>query len=172
MEPIQTNVFTNTHVVVPSNRSYEQVIQVLESVLGYAENWLSIFQRLISTHASWEDVSHEVESIVGSSGFMIFSKFDQGALLALADKSTKAMLYILGNPLIAIQMLEHNPAVALYVPLRLTVYEDDQGSTFVVYDQPSSLLGQFQNEKITNVAHGLDEKLEELAMTAAGHQGL
>ena len=103
---------------------------------------------------------------------MIFSKFDQGALLALADKSTKAMLYILGNPLIAIQMLEHNPAVALYVPLRLAVYEDDQGSTFVVYDQPSSLLGQFQNEKITSVAHGLDEKLEELAMTAAGHQGL
>jgi hypothetical protein len=47
------------------------------------------------------------------------------------------------------------------------VYEDTEGKTQIVYDKPSSLLGQFQNEKISAVAQMLDHKLEELATTAA-----
>ncbi|WP_460206121.1 DUF302 domain-containing protein [Scytonema sp. NUACC21] len=41
----------------------------------------------------------------------------------------KAKLYVIGNPLIAKQMLEQNLGVGLYVPLRLFVYEDQKGRT-------------------------------------------
>ena len=48
---------------------------------------------------------------------------------------------------------------ALYAPLRILVYEGADNSSYVEYDLPSSLFGQFGNEKVTEVAKNLDEKL-------------
>jgi hypothetical protein len=42
------------------------------------------------------------------------------------------------------------------------VYENADGKTWVEYDKPSSLFGQFENAKATVVAITLDRKLEQL----------
>jgi hypothetical protein len=52
--------------------------------------------------------------------------------------------YAIGNSLLALQMVEHLPEVALYAPLRLAVCEEDGGKTFVAYDCFSSLLSPYQ----------------------------
>jgi uncharacterized protein (DUF302 family) len=78
----------------------------------------------------------------------------------------KAIQYIVGNPLIAVQMTQHDVRASLYAPLRILLYEDEAGKTCLEYDQPSSLFGQFGNERIAPVAAGLDRKLEELAAEA------
>jgi uncharacterized protein (DUF302 family) len=57
-----------------------------------------------------------------------------------------------GNPLLAIQMIEHVPEVALYAPLRLAVYEREQENTYVAYDRFSSLLSQYHRPEIASVA--------------------
>ena len=41
-------------------------------------------------------------------------------------------------------------------------YEDEQGKTCVEYDRPSSLFGQFGNDRIAPTAAMLDRKLEAL----------
>ena len=81
---------------------------------------------------------------------------------------TKAIQYVLGNPLIAVQMTQHNLAAGLYAPLRVLVYEDDRGRTCLEYDKPSSLFGQFNDDRITTVAGLLDRKLEDLIAEAVG----
>ena len=81
---------------------------------------------------------------------------------------TKAIQYVLGNPLIAIQMTQHNLAAGLYAPLRVLVYEDNRGRTCLEYDKPSSLFGQFNDDRITTVASLLDRKLEDLIAEAVG----
>jgi uncharacterized protein (DUF302 family) len=73
--------------------------------------------------------------------------------LNLKGKPCKAKQYVIGNPLVAIQMTIHIIRAALYAPLRIVVYEDEH------YDLPSSLFGQFDNDAILQVAKGLDEKL-------------
>jgi len=78
----------------------------------------------------------------------------------------KDIQYILGNPIIAIQMTRHNLAAGLYAPLRVLVYEDDRGRTCLEYDKPSSLFGQFNDDQIASVASMLDRKLENLIATA------
>jgi pimeloyl-ACP methyl ester carboxylesterase len=45
------------------------------------------------------------------------SKIEPGALLTLSGKPTRAAQYAIGNPLLAIQMIEHAPEVALLVLL-------------------------------------------------------
>ena len=76
------------------------------------------------------------------------------------------MQYVVGNPLLAIQMTQHDIRAGLYAPLRVLLYEDEQGKTCVEYDKPSSLFGQFGNANINEVAAMLDQKLEQLVTEA------
>jgi len=46
------------------------------------------------------------------------------------------------------------------------LYEDERGRTCLEYDRPSSLFGQFQNDRISPTAAMLDKKLEDLVTTA------
>jgi uncharacterized protein (DUF302 family) len=107
-----------------------------------------------------------IEAMAGPSGFMLFATHDHGSLLGMVGPRRKALQYILGNPLFAIQMTRHAIAASLYAPLRVLLYEDDEGASCIEYDRPSSLFGQFGDDRIGQVAASLDRKLESLAATA------
>jgi uncharacterized protein (DUF302 family) len=93
---------------------------------------------------------------------MLFRTSDHGALLRLAGQTKKAVQYLLGNPLFALQMTRHDIRAGLYAPLRVLVYEDAEGKTCIEYDKPSTHFGQFGIAKVTEVATMLDRKLEQL----------
>src|SRR3954470_17524050 len=57
-----------------------------------------------------------LKSIVGPSGFVLFRKSNHGLYLRIKDKPRKAMQYLIGNPLFAIEMTEHAIGAALYAP--------------------------------------------------------
>ena len=105
--------------------------------------------------------------MAGPSGFMLFGTIDHGTLLSVFAEQTRAVQYVVGNPLIAVRMTQHDVRAGLYAPLRVLVYEDKQGNTCLEYDQPSSLFGQFKDDQIGSVAKQLDRKMEDLATAAA-----
>ena len=86
--------------------------------------------------------------------------------MRLARQERKAVQYVVGNPLFALQMTQHDVRASLYAPLRVLLYEDEEGKTCVEYDRPSSLFGQFGNASVTEVATMLDRKLEQLVAEA------
>ncbi len=157
---------TIEHIVVASSRSYEQVKASLEARLGVLGNTDELVRQVSEAHASWEQITQAIEQRLGASGFSIFSKVEQGQLLSLAGKPRRVVQYAIGNPLLAIQMIEHVPEVALYAPLRLAVYEEEQGKTFIAYDRFSSLLAQYQRAEIAAIAKLVEQKLEELVAEA------
>jgi uncharacterized protein (DUF302 family) len=57
-----------------------------------------------------------------------------------------------------------------YAPPKLVVYEDKESRTFVAFDSFTSLLVQYQQEEITQVAQLVEQKLEALVaeVTADG----
>jgi uncharacterized protein (DUF302 family) len=55
---------------------------------------------------------------------------------------------------------------ALYAPLHVLVYEQPDKVSFVEYDLPSSLFGQFGNAEVTRVGESLDTKFERLIRKA------
>jgi uncharacterized protein (DUF302 family) len=121
----------------------------------------------IASDKSFEDVSHAVKALVTKSGMMVMAEVDQGKMLSMTGLRLKATLFIVGNPAVGKELFEQDHGVGLYVPLRVFVYADASGKTFVSYDRPSALLSQFQNEKIRMVAQMLDQKLNGLAVMAA-----
>ncbi len=163
-----TTPITIEHIVVASNQPYEKVSDVLEARLGSAENWEAIGEHLLAANASEEQVAQTIEEYLGTSGFTLFYKVEHSHLLALIGKTSRATQYTIGNPLLAIQMTRHLPEAGLYAPLRLVVYEDEQGSTFLAYDSFVSLLAQYQREEITQVARVVEQKLETLVNEVLG----
>lgn len=156
------------HVVIASTQSYEQVINALDTRLGLPANWDLLTRQLSAKNASWEQVAEETEALIGTSGFTTFNKLEQGVLLSLTGRQKKISQYSLGNHLLGVQMIEYMPEIGLYAPLRLTVYEDYEGNTFLAFDRLASLVRQYQHEYVTSMALLVDNKLEELALEAAG----
>ena len=76
------------------------------------------------------------------------------------------MQYVIGNPLFAVEMTRHAIGAALYVPVRVLIYDADDSKTCIEYDRASSLFGQFGDDQVDRMATSLDQKLEDLAATA------
>jgi uncharacterized protein (DUF302 family) len=112
----------------------------------------------------------KLASVVGPLDFTLFQKLDHGGILtALTTKPTRAMTYVFGNALIALEMTRHDARVGLYVPLRLFVQEIGPERVLVTYDLPSSAMAQFASPPIDEVARSLDTKVERLLAETLKH---
>jgi uncharacterized protein (DUF302 family) len=164
----ETPLATATRTVQVPHRSvkvdagFERFTSVLEKILGH---FPSDIQKDILERP--QVAAERLKSAEGAQELMIFSVFDHGAALNIVGARTNAKQYLIGNPLTAIQMTQHDIRAALYAPLRVLVYEQREGHTIVEYDQPSSLFGQFGQPDVTKVAKALDAKLERVLAQAA-----
>ena len=89
-------------------------------------------------------------------------------MLRIVGLARKAVQYEIGNPLTASRMTQHQLPASLYAPLRVLLYENEAGRAVFEYDRPSSLFGQFGDERVTAVGCELDAKLESVLVKAAG----
>jgi uncharacterized protein (DUF302 family) len=97
----------------------------------------------------------------------IFETRDHGALLQIAGGKRNALQYEIGNPLTASKMTRHQLPAALYAPLRVVLFEDEQGRGVFEYDKPSSFFGQFGDDRVAAVGRYLDATLEAILRAAA-----
>lgn len=74
-----------------------------------------------------------------------------------------AVVYTVGNPLIAQTIMQHDIRTGYTVPLRLMVLEKATGTgTTVIYHLPSSVMGLTNHPDLKVALQELDEKLEKL----------
>ena len=97
----------------------------------------------------------------------IFGERDHGALLQIVGSRRNALQYDIGDPLTASKMTRHQLPAALYAPLRVVLFEDEQGRGVFEYDKPSSYFGQYSDERVTEVGRYLDTTLEAVLRSAA-----
>ena len=77
------------------------------------------------------------------------------------------MQYLIGNPLFAVEMTEHAESAPRSThPCAILLYEIAGGKTFIEYDLPSTLFGQFDDDQVDRVAKSLDQKLDALIAVA------
>ena len=159
---ISTNTVRVLHRSVTFRADFARFTESLEKILGHYPP--DVQQDVVERPKKAEERLRAAE---GAQGLMIFLVLDHGAALNMVGARRNAKQYLIGNPLTAIQMTEHDIRAALYAPLRVLVYEQPEGRTVVEYDQPSSLFGQFGRQDVTSVALSLDAKLEQVLVQAA-----
>ncbi len=161
--PMNDSRFMVDHVRLTTDKPFEEVTKAFEAQLGKFD---ADVRREATGSGDTEEAKAKIAAMAGPSGFMLFGTNDHGALLRLAGQKRKAIQYVVGNPLFALQMTQDDIRASLYAPLRVLIYENEEGKTCVEYDRPSSLFGQFGNAEITAVAVMLDGKLEALVAAA------
>jgi uncharacterized protein (DUF302 family) len=149
------------HIKIRSAKTFAQVREKLEAALPELD--AQIVEQL-------NQGDEEAAKVYGDAGpkLSIFLLRDHGALLQIAGGRRNAIQYEIGNPLTASKMTRHRLAAALYAPLRVVLFEDEDGRSVFEYDQPSSLFGQFDDERVTEVGRYLDTALEAAILQAAG----
>jgi hypothetical protein len=137
------------HIVIYSPRSFAEVRRKLEDTVPLL------------------DPAVVDAMVAGDRDISILLVRDQGALLQITGHPRHALQYEIGNPLTASRITRHALAGALYAPLRIVLYEDDFGRGVFEYDRPSTLFGQFGDDRVTAVGHELDQELDRALLAAA-----
>lgn len=154
---------TVTHLDYKSSKPFADVTAAMEKQLGYFNPEI---RKSFSSGSSPAEIEAKIHAMEGSSGLMIFAVRDHGPLLSLKGRQALGRQYEIGNPLVALEMTEHDLVAGEYAPLRIYVYVGEDKLTHIDYDLPSSVFGRFNSRQIDEVAKGLDQKLEKLVTTA------
>ena len=159
--------FEAKRVRVESSRSFEEVLSQLQEVVGTTTVPQGNGQRA-SSAPTREQLHHIIHSL-GSSDFTRFFAIDWGQWLPLFGIQRKVVRWILGNPLIAITMIQHDITASLFVPVELLLVENTSGDgSTVIYDVPSSLMVLDPNPALEAAALALDRKLQALVSHVTG----
>jgi hypothetical protein len=150
-----------THVVIESQKAAPDVLTALETLIPPIDEEIP----LLLSDGVTDRLKQHLEAAPELS---IFLKRDHGMLVGLYGKVRDAVQYEIGNPLTASKMTRYQLAAGLYAPLRVIVYEKDDGGSCIEYDLPSSLFGQFGDDRLTEVARELDIALGRALSSAAG----
>jgi uncharacterized protein (DUF302 family) len=159
---IDTSPVQVAHVRIEIPIAYDILTAHLERILGRFDHAV---QDLFAKDP--EAAAERIEAMAGEQGLMIFWTMNHGALLALDGGARKAKRYLIGNPLIALQMTKHDIRAGLYAPLTALVYALDASTVCVEFDRPSSLFGQFGDQAVTEIGLSLDQKLTRAIEIAA-----
>ncbi len=149
-----------THVVIESQKAAVDVRARLEALIPPIDPEVSV----LLNDGITDRLKQRLEAAPELS---IFLKRDHGVLVGLYGKVRDAVQYEIGNPLTASTMTRYRLAAGLYAPLRVIVYERADGGSCIEYDLPSSLFGQFGDDRVTEVARGLDVALGRALSSAA-----
>ena len=159
-----THTIQVEHVIIRSTNSFADVRAKLEQSLPQLNP--EITSLVVSG-----DTERLQEKLEAGPELAIFLFRDHGSLLRITGHARKAVQYEIGNPLTASKMTRHQLAAGLYAPLRVVLYEDQEGGSVFEYDRPSSLFGQFGDQEVNEVAHGLDVALERALSHATSSAG-
>src|ERR1700730_1817851 len=160
-DPVVTRQPTQIeHVKIESRKSFSEVKAALESIVPQLDARIFVLLQYGESDRARKELERGPE-------LSIFNSRDHGGLLQIAGESRRAVQYAIGNPLTASRMTQHRLAASLYAPLRIVLYENEAGHAVFEYDLPSSLFGQFGDERVTAVARELDASLEGVLVKAA-----
>ncbi|MBT2560075.1 DUF302 domain-containing protein [Pedobacter sp. ISL-68] len=146
-----------THLSVPLKSNYQAFTQELEKALGKLD-----LPALAKAGHDSKATELAIMAMQGEEGMTLFNLEDLGQLLSLNGPPRTGKRYFVGNYQRASQIISSDIRLGLYAPLRVLVYETENGSAHVEYELPSSQFSRFGVELITKSGLGLDGKLERL----------
>ena len=79
-----------------------------------------------------------------NSSLSIIAEIDHQANAKSVDMElSPCKLIVFGNPKVGSQLMQSNPAIGLDLPLKLLIFEDENGSTVIAYNEPAFLANRY-----------------------------
>jgi uncharacterized protein (DUF302 family) len=165
--PVRTSSHPSVaHINLNTGLDYHQLIQAFERSVGHWDPTLGA--SLWKEAASWPKVEATVAKAGEPFGLMVMAKIDQGRLTSLSGKVKHCSLYLVGNPVIANQIIEIDLRGSFYVPFRVAIHSDDDANDGIIsYDLPSSFLAALGRPELAAIGKALDEKMDKVISNLA-----
>lgn len=82
-----------------------------------------------------------LEAAVTEAGATVAARIDHaGAAQSVAMDLAPSQVLIFGNPKLGTPAMQDDPLAALYLPLKVLVYQDADGQTWLAYEAPAAML--------------------------------
>lgn len=82
-----------------------------------------------------------LEAAVTGAGASVFARVDHAAGAASAGMElSPGQLLIFGNPKLGTPAMQDDPLAGLFLPLKVLVYQDGAGQTWLAYEDPKEML--------------------------------
>jgi len=92
------------------------------------------------TDNSFKQTIEKVEKFIKEKNLTLFSVIDHKKNATQNGfKIHNNMLYIFGNPMVGTPLIKSNPTFGIDLPIKLLIYSDAQGKTFISYNKPEAL---------------------------------
>ena len=118
------------------------------------------FVQVKSNH-SVADTTARLEAVLLEKGMNVFARIDHAAGAAKADMElSPTELVIFGNPKVGTPLLKCGPTIALDLPQKALIWEDQDGQVWLAYNRPEYLAERHKLE-------GCDEVLGKVSKALA-----
>ena len=85
----------------------------------------------------------KLQAALEGAGLTIFARVDHGAgAQGVGEDIGASQLLIFGNPKLGTQAMLDDRTAALFLPMKVAVFEDSTGKTMIAYEAPAKMLGQ------------------------------
>jgi len=107
------------------------------------------------------ETSRAFRAAAQTAGLLIFAEIDHGQnAIDVGLPLRQTVLFIFGNPRGGTPLMQLNQESGIDLPFKLLVWEDDEGTTWVTYNDPEWLaarhgLGPEAGQSVTAIAEGM-----------------
>ncbi|TCO71254.1 DUF302 domain-containing protein [Rhodovulum euryhalinum] len=109
-----------------------------------------------------------LEAVIGKAGATVFARINHGGGAAAAGiEMADSELVVFGNPRLGTPAMQADPLAGLFLPLRVLVYGDGQGQTWIAYEDPGAMLDDLNIPDDAPYLAQMRGALQNLTMAAA-----
>jgi len=124
-------------------------------------------QSIISNY-DVHNTADRLEAFIADKGFVLVTRIDHaGAADRVGLELSPSQLLIFGNPKIGTLLMQAEKTAGLDLPLKILVWEDDEGATRISYDEPTSIKQRRGIDGKDEVFEKMTQALKEMAAAAA-----
>ncbi len=114
-------------------------------------------------------VMDRLETAVTGAGATVFARVDHGQGAASVEMElADAELLIFGNPRLGTPAMQADIHAGIFLPLRVLVYADAEGQTWLAYEAPREMLGDLAIPADAPFLGVMEGALQNLTGAAAG----
>ena len=129
-------------------------------------------QDIVKVKASGDVAStmDALEAAVTGAGATVFARVDHAGGAAKVDlELAPEQLLIFGNPKLGTPAMQDDPLAGLYLPLKVLVYQDADGQTWLAYEDPAEMLEDLNVPADAEYLKKMTGALAKLTGKAAGN---
>ena len=124
----------------------------------------------VQSEMTFDETVASAQEILEAEGFGIPLVLDHRANAARVDLELPPTILILfGNPMVGTSLMQESRSMAIDLPQKFLIWEDDMGDVFITYNDPLHLAHRHavteQDEKLETIAGRLQSLAEMIATT-------